>query len=235
MAEGEQVLMTEGRTTEGNEEPLEASTYDQETEEVGSGHEQETAEPDRVVGSVRGHGDGVGRYNDPASTTEPLPDSGTGGRVMERGGRDYSQRYLPDGEADSEGVFPESSIVAARAEYHSGPLPQPEVLARYGEAGADFPERIMTMAEDESAARIENQRRESKTAAMAVTAGVYIVGLATLLSLVVAVVLALKGVPYWWAVIALPVITAIPRIIRAAKGLPDDDEDTSEAPPPAVK
>ncbi len=100
----------------------------------------------------------------------------------------------------------------------------------YAEAGANFPERIMKMAEEQSAAMIENERRESKTAAMAVTAGVWIVGLATLLSLVVAVVLALHHVPYWWAVLALPVITAIPRIIRAAKGLSDDSDDTSEDP-----
>jgi len=220
--------VTTGETTQGDEEPPEASTYDHETEEVGSGHEQ-AEEPDGGVRSVRGHGDSVGRYNDPAATTEPVPNSGASGRGLEHSGRNHSQRYLADGEAASDGLFP-ASIVAARSEFHSGPLPLPQTMLGYAEAGANFPERIMKMAEEQSAAMIENERRESKTAAMAVTAGVWIVGLATLLSLVVAVVLALHHVPYWWAVLALPVITAIPRIIRAAKGLSDDSDDTSEDP-----
>ncbi len=83
----------------------------------------------------------------------------------------------------------------------------------------------MRMTEITLQSRIDNNRRESKAAAFAVTAGVFMVGAATVLGLVAAVILAVLGIPYWWAPLTLPIFTVIPRIIRAAKNEPDDATD----------
>lgn len=48
-------------------------------------------------------------------------------------------------------------------EYHSGPLPSPEVLGRYNDAVPDAAERILRMAENEAAHRREIERFSMKS------------------------------------------------------------------------
>jgi uncharacterized membrane protein len=50
-------------------------------------------------------------------------------------------------------------VYAAMARYTSGPLPAPEVLAAYQNAGADFPERIMRSFEEQGRHRRALERR----------------------------------------------------------------------------
>lgn len=86
----------------------------------------------------------------------------------------------------------------------------------------------MRMAEKSLDANIEVDRRDSLATARAVSVGLWITGGATVLSLTVALSLALAGVPYWWTVLVLPIFTTIPRIIRAAKGVEEDDPPAAE-------
>jgi uncharacterized membrane protein len=46
-------------------------------------------------------------------------------------------------------------------EFFQGPLPEPEMLDRYKEAGLDFPERIMRMAKTHNAADVVTKNRIS--------------------------------------------------------------------------
>lgn len=195
------------------------------TEQVGSTNAQ-PAEFSGGVGTVPRDGHGLGGHVLPTGAAASDQPGGPNRGVLEHRRRLHSSRDGGDGRDDPDelGLFP-ASIVQKSSQYFAGPLPHPENLAQYAAAGEDFPERIMRMTEITLQSRIDNNRRESKAAAFAVTAGVFMVGAATVLGLVAAVILAVLGIPYWWAPLTLPIFTVIPRIIRAAKNEPDDATD----------
>jgi uncharacterized membrane protein len=55
----------------------------------------------------------------------------------------------------------EQEVVLARERYFEGPLPDPVMLVKYKDAGQDFPERIMRMAEAHNAADVITKKRIS--------------------------------------------------------------------------
>jgi uncharacterized membrane protein len=57
---------------------------------------------------------------------------------------------------------PQTLIQAVQtSEHFQGPLPEPEMLEKYKNAGSSFPERIMCMAEAHNAADIKTKNRIS--------------------------------------------------------------------------
>ena len=56
---------------------------------------------------------------------------------------------------------PPEVIVEHRGESYSGPIPDPETLEKYKNAGPSFPERIMKMAEAHNEANVKTKNRLS--------------------------------------------------------------------------
>ena len=114
---------------------------------------------------------------------------------------------------------PRQQITQTVAISHEGPLPEPSQLAAYAKAGADFPERIVRMAEKQIDARIESMTRLSKADSFATRAGMITIGGLAALGLVGAFVGGvIYGVPGAFTLVALPVLGYLPKLIDAIKG-----------------
>ena len=111
--------------------------------------------------------------------------------------------------------------------FHTGPLPTPEDLARYGEVSPTLVDRIIGMAELDLRARTMALEVTSRSEAFAVKAGALAVVVIPCLVVVAAIVMALLGLsPMASAIVGIsaPVLFGVARIVAAAKGrTPNDD------------
>lgn len=96
------------------------------------------------------------------------------------------------------------------------------MLAAYAQAGETFPERIVRMAESSTDVANRAAIVESSATSFAVKWGMAGTVAVSVLSIVAAVVLALLDVDNWWAVLTLPVLSSVPRIIDASRSRGED-------------
>lgn len=75
----------------------------------------------------------------------------------------------------------------------------------------------MRMAELSLQSQVVNDDRDSRAMAFIVRLGAASVPIITIVSVAVAIWLALAGVANWWAILALPGLTVIPRIVRESR------------------
>ncbi|TAH55181.1 MAG: DUF2335 domain-containing protein [Treponema sp.] len=80
------------------------------------------------------------------------------------------RELIPDEVLES---MPEPQLlqIIERSQTFSGPLPPPDVLARYGEIKSDLPERITKMAEEHNQADVLSKNRFSRAMSFATVAG----------------------------------------------------------------
>jgi hypothetical protein len=79
------------------------------------------------------------------------------------------------------------------------------------------------MAERSLDADIRQNDKLVETDAKGVTRGIAISAISTWAALVIALLLALLKVPYWWAFLSVPALNFAPRVIGAIRGSADDD------------
>ena len=71
----------------------------------------------------------------------------------------HLRKELMDNQPDPQNTSPQ--VIVQRGQSFSGPIPDPVTLKGYKEAGADFPERIMKMAEAYNEADVKAINRAS--------------------------------------------------------------------------
>jgi uncharacterized membrane protein len=114
---------------------------------------------------------------------------------------------------------------------HSGPLPDPATLQGYADIQADFPERIMRMAEKNQDAQIDAIGVESRAEAFALRFAAVTVTLLPWFFGALAVVLAVADQPVAAIIAALATaFSAGPQIISAIRRRPGDSPPPEESP-----
>lgn len=126
--------------------------------------------------------------------------------------------------------LPESALEtdsgASYIESYRGPLPHPAILRGYAQAGNDFPERIMRMAEIDLETRITIEKRSSLAEAVATVVGM--IGFLVLVLFGVAGAFiggVLMANPNAFWLLTLPALSGIPRVIEAVKGTPRNNAE----------
>jgi len=83
-----------------------------------------------------------------------------GGKTAKRL-RKFMANQIQENPKNQQITMAQGSAMAGIMEAYSGPLPDPAMLVKYRDAGPDFPERIMRMAENHCKADITTKNRIS--------------------------------------------------------------------------
>lgn len=155
-----------------------------------------------------------------ASDPHCLPAAADAGGVMEQGGSWDPQGFQPGTVAGQPPLVPLTGLHAQQlvAYAHSGPLPDPQTLANYGEIDATFPERIMRMAEVEIETRAHVLTRTANAEAFGVRMGVITAAVVPVALAVLGLVLVLNGLGTGYLFVIPGVLVGVAQIISAVRG-----------------
>lgn len=186
--------------------------------EVGSGHEHD----DRRFPPGDAHsGDGGHRADAQGDPGDSVARRSRG--RMEGDGRGSPEIYGGDpetAEGPHGGQPPLFGVAQAYSSSHSGPIPDPGTMARYGEVDPSYPERIMRMTEKRVDVQVEAIDRDSRAIAWVTKAGGMVMVALVLGSLTLTAIALFLQLP-WQIVVACVTpasLTGISQIIRSARG-----------------
>lgn len=125
-------------------------------------------------------------------------------------------------------------VVVEQTKFHSGPLPDPDTLERYGQLIDGGCERLMRLVEQEAQHRHTQEDRVVRTNATLALRGQWISVVLVVLLAAIGTLLTLKGYPSVGSVIFATTIAAVAAVFiygKSKEGQKQPDRDDEPKPP----